>query len=421
MRNASVVGLLMAVGFCAVSQAAPENGPGGRLYFSGKASAANWDIMVKSVKLNPNWTLNGAFESHGTFTNGRNDSSGYSPMNGRFSPEIETRRDDGYADLVMGLWYNNTPAPSDGGVTAGYQTMDILRIKTSPNSSTVEILGDGRNSNVTAFAHTEGAHFAMPDPSKRFLTNGGYFVWAWAKWNNVGNDYRHSLFICRDSDSDGDCTDDTADYTQIWNGHPAWDNVDGVDHEIVDGILYCNPYWGPIRKLLPNGTYSDWSPVSGTNYASVWPSANIAAGKVKIGGVDRPAVWYLTNDNNWEYRLRVAVDKNGDGDATDAGEVDVLMQVANPASPEAHGIGVYSELEFVTNSVGTRFLLALLGDQSKLVVLQLNDDGTYTTGVGHDAEIALGTNANNGTYALTSFELMEPLPKKVVGSIVLLR
>jgi len=99
-----VVGLALASTVQAISQ-----GPGGRIYFTQRSGSYD---QIWSIQINSNWDNVGlspvAQVSHGQVLDC--DTNMYHLYYG-ISPEIENPgQAPGFANLVMGLWYNGTPA-----------------------------------------------------------------------------------------------------------------------------------------------------------------------------------------------------------------------------------------------------------------------------------------------------------------------
>ncbi len=252
-RAITVFGLLLV---CTVAGAISQ-GPGGRLYMTERYEDEFGDLYVslKSYQLDANWDIVGADApmDHGLILDNSNGMSGYKD-NAGISPEIEVSGGDGVgANIVMGANYNNDPYsgyavqdPITLEWTFPYEVMDIVRITTSTDNHSVELLGTGRVGLQTGwynpnnhFPNTDRGYMALIDPGGTFLDAGQYYVY--------GADYHRSFSIVTDTNSDGDATDNDEDYLAFTRNSVGYYE----DHEFVQGKLWVANSWNGPGAGMP--------------------------------------------------------------------------------------------------------------------------------------------------------------------------
>jgi hypothetical protein len=233
--------------------------------------------------INENWTLSG-WETHGApITNHRDDLSAsvpWGPADARYMPQIEVNRGKGYSDIVMGLWYNNTPASTINMVGTPWgtfigETMDILNIATGPSSRTITLIGDGRAANSAG--STDMGRIAINDPKKTFVgPDGGYIVegfrsnstWDFGTWT------AHDA-----APPDGDATDDDADYSYVYADHVTM-GVPSVQEAYVlgDHIFAIGSWVGIVRfdRQTVNQQYRAGAQWCDTSVYGAWPASHLA-------------------------------------------------------------------------------------------------------------------------------------------------
>jgi hypothetical protein len=397
------VGVLVAGLWLASTAQAISQGPGGRVYYGGLVTVAGSDYnRISSIGLDENWDNTDMGMIHGDVVDNYNPYGPHDAMGQ--SPEVENPGQGDYANLVVGAYYNTTP---------GLQAMDVLRIQTSQDCLTVQILGDGHLNPYGSswdgryLISTYDGHFAAPDPAGGFVDNAECFV-------TTQGCYRDYVNINYDQNSDGDITDDNdlcpdGDYVEVGQagigGHET-------DFEILGNRLYWMDGWGS-KNGADSIEYVERTPNTMTTGVFVWDSdaefpkdypycspwslyhSSFAAGK--IDGHD--AVWTMCRDNmevggSSQFFVAMFVDLNDDGDAIDNAEVtgtidefQICYTVADSTGgndqPEAGWAS--GDIELVETEGNTKFLLVHSNSQrwsygDALIVVELADNGAYVGG-----------------------------------------
>ncbi|HUW57217.1 MAG TPA: PEP-CTERM sorting domain-containing protein [Planctomycetota bacterium] len=390
MRKSGIIAVwVLVAGLLAVSTAeAISAGPGGYLYLAYRHQVdTSQCIRLNSVQVNTDWTVVGTdVVSHGDILD--NYTIGTHNVVGGHSPEILNSGAGGYADLVMGLNYNNTPLSGK----AGSQTMDVLKITpTGVGTRNVSVLGTG----MAGTAHswyvappvrygTDDGLFAIPDPTGGFCDNPGDVVIC------AGN-YYEQWYTNTDTYSDTDCTDNDGD---------AYDRVRGgiggpLNHELVGNRVFAGTGWSSFDTLDTVG-YMERTTNTITAKRFCWDNSEImthlfsvgvdlsanppvGAGKLTFDEGDYAgehyAVW--TEANGW---LTVFVDLNDDGDGmdNDIGEIAYLLNVN----------GQVEDIEFV-DAGNDKFLIVMdqyvgwsgaHGNYAGVYALELDNNGQYVAG-----------------------------------------
>ena len=127
MRNWSAgLSAVVIVALVATSAHAISSGPGGRIYTTSRFDNGTKYVALSSILIGANWDNAGLVGVSQTRHGKIYDNYDHGDhQNWGISPEIETPgQAPGYANLVMGLAYNNSPAST----ISGGQTMDVVRI-----------------------------------------------------------------------------------------------------------------------------------------------------------------------------------------------------------------------------------------------------------------------------------------------------
>ena len=145
---------------------------------------------------------------------------------------------------------------------ASHQTMDVLKVTPFDGGMSIQLIGNGRDASSTTLRGTVGGYCAIPDPQGEFT--GGptkYLVSAGARFID-------RMWVCADSDADGDITDDDADYVatlavggNTWNGYGY-----GSDFEIVGKRIFRHASVGSLQ--FPGDAPASWRASSATLKAS---------------------------------------------------------------------------------------------------------------------------------------------------------
>ena len=458
MRNWSVgLAVALIVVLVAASAEAISSGPGGRVYTTSRGTATADCITLTSILIAANWD-NGGMTSHGTindgWTYGRHAYYG-------ISPEVENPgQAPGYANLVMGVFYDNTPGSA---FAAPAQTMDVVRIAPANGSNSVTLLGDGRASTLGTTwypgsqrrYHTDRGEFAAPDPA-------GLFTGASNRYITTQADYRRALNINYDNDGSGDITDVDADtWAQTSGDSGAVGGYSGYanDFEIVGNRMYTNDsyagnYGGgedvssiryyqsnPATKALSSKLFyvsqGLQGPFRGGPVAIHFTNTGIAA--AKLSGIDTVWTYGVDNNNllNGVKGIYMFQDLNGDGDAMDNAAVTGSRNEWTRIFDANSAAGVWNDptdanildLELVTNADNDMFLLVLDGNTvggtigRHLWVMALADNGVY---LGGDSNVKLIATTQEGITLGTEIEfdptsavIPEPATLLLLGSGVL--
>ena len=426
MTVAALAGILAAA---SVTAATIAKGPGGRLYFAQRVNDAGiMKVQLQSVAISNDWGY-GTIQTHGLVTDNY-DNSGW-PQHSEIGihPTIETSGGLGYGTLVMGLFYNNTPAS-----TRGAQVLDVLRLTPSEGALSTTLLGDGRDHQAN-WKDTDDGLFARPD-SEGLFTGGSGRIVTGLRSAATG---RLGISINYNEGGTADITDNDADYhatTFTGSGGQMIENhILGNRMYVSDTYYMAGPTYGGVYyfERQSGGSYTQspyWRSTVGTNG---WDgllyrgTMRFAVGRVTVnygGPVQRDAIYWNSGfDGSYRSGIAMAVDVNGNGVADDPGEYS-LMYWTNIVSTArfAHNVG---DLAFVTDAkTGNSFLL-VADNGGTMTVLELNADGTWAGktlprgGVADDYKKVFypGNAGPNGWWF--TFDAYVPPPPK--GSVVLLR
>ena len=400
MRNLVLIFCLVLAVIMNASEAyAIAAGPGGRLYLAGRTTVGvDGYISMASLKIDTDWNAVGTPILHGSFFDNENGASSCKVITG-CSPEIETFGGDGYGTIVMGAFNNKSPAS-----TLGYQTMDVMRIKCSDAgfAATYPLnIGDGRAYSADFAGNTERAMGAFPDPAGLYTGSADTYAVYHITSGATGNPTKVSRVT--DALSDGNCTDNNADYVSTLTLGKAWYTRAQGDQELFKNRHYHFDYesYGNPKGLAYYDTTGGYhyfaSKQVGTPlvFAPTGENGTFAPSgqSVAVGEVDgHAAAWFFINDPGPGYNcIACAVDLNDDGDvhngatAWDDGEFFIMYQEADVDGAENNPDGRYSaDLEWIKMKDGTMFLVNLLtggyGMPKGAWVLQLDDNGDYTLG-----------------------------------------
>jgi hypothetical protein len=435
-----VVGVVVA-SLCLASVAqAISAGPGGHLYKARRYTDddESYYIKLNSVLITTDWepaTMD--VVDHGDLLD--NAEAGMHKQVGGHSPEIYQGGGTGYADLVMGLFYNTTPV----GVNwrCAPLVMDVVKITPSAGSHTATILGDGKAASASGWWGrldncTEAGDFAVPDPAGGFTGSPSNVVTL--RYNRF-----YGINVNSDTQSDGDLTDDDEDFIDTVVGDRSSDAYinqgEGGDQELFEDRLYVIGGWNwgwydtTARKdrsvsyvtrtantITRHDTPFAWSdPTIYANYQNPDNGPNkgveIAGGALAVGKVtiaegeyagEHDAVWCQAITGYWVHQawqsydhLALFVDLNDDGDGmdNDIGEIQYIAHTGNyyggPGSedvvPGYAKIGRWDDMELVDTG-NSKFIIAYLRETyqvgSSVFVLELYDNGDF---VGSDNGIKL--------------------------------
>jgi len=386
MRRYGIVsGVLVAAVLLAGTAQAISQGPGGRLYLAGMTTSGPTTTKLYSIVLDQNWNIVGGGGGggagqiyHGTITD---TWAGYSQQKetAGCSPELETYAGSGYGKIVMGAYYNNSP-----GSTTGQQTLDVLRI--TPDGTpglSIQSLGDGR-ARAGDDCHTDGGLWAVPDPKGLYTGGAGRYS---IQVNDGGTgtwDYNHQLVV-RDTNGDGDVTDDPNDYLAVLHSEAGLYGQK-KDQEIYGERMYTKQYGSGNTVYYYKNTGGTITRTQfGPTLSWMTYEVGLAAGEVKDqAGKSHQATWtvdYVGDSDPW---IVLLADWDDDGDALDAGEYHPIYGVSDAnVSPYDDPNYYTGDLELVKNADGKLFLLVSRNDSPTgglIYVLELDDNGDYSLG-----------------------------------------
>ena len=202
---------------------------------------------------------------------------------------------------------------------------------------------------------------------------------------NTGARFIDRMWVCADSDADGDITDDDADYVatlavagNTWNGYGY-----GSDFEIVGKRIFRMPtrygYKIDYCERTNTAAYSDIRNWVTRALPDLTPSLDGGAAAGMIGG--HYACWTMADNatyGTWT-NLAIAIDLNDDGDAEDVvngtNEWRAIFNRASASGTWNDPDRVWPDSEFIEGE-NSWFLLVNRGGSS-LIVIELNANGEF--------------------------------------------
>ena len=328
------MGLIM-VGALASAAVALPTGPGGTLYFGGLAThtGAIHGTVIYRINVDSDWNRvddDGNVLASGVVStvctiNAEIDEGNSSGTTGFGSPEIWVNPSSDKMDmagqynnatLVLGAYYNNTPAAGDAG---GLQGADLITV--DARTLAVTVLNEGFGS--SGAPDTGGFDHLVPVDSG--WTPGGEALGMAVVCG--GSDYTGTSGVWVDSDGNGTYEEGIArstgyrevEYIAINSGYE-------VNGEVVTGAVIGHSY------ASTNAVYK-----TATGYVSVTSSDSTMDPTATIGSFDGvgvadtdqngvPDVYWSSGDRD----LVHATDLNNDGDWADDGEAWVMTGFTVP-------------------------------------------------------------------------------------------
>ncbi len=414
---------------------AMDNGPGGNMYISAVngSAAQTATVDLKTVKLNADWTFtlvaNGSVNAGGiAYSSGTTLSTLESIATMGVSPEVLNRNPSGgYADLLMtGYWaagafpgYDRPAAQTTNYPTAGY-----LKVTPADGSLGAFVLGNGYKYSAANYKSTDG-NVSLVDETGGFTGHVKGIV------GDAANNGYYTLTKIWDNPINGNITD-ASDITCTRINTVEAANYNG-DFELRDTTLYQSYANYSTRKIMkfsnsfaPTTFFSTTSTSTNQLYDvkggnTVFACFGIAAGTITGSDlVTRDAVWCITNDNQSAAKQRITLltDLDGNGDAMGTGESTIIYDATSSNVLGDDPTAKWTDMELITNSAGTKFLMVEDPTNNKMVVLQLNADGTFAGGDANVKVLSLNTGDLSGTTY--SFKAMEFDPAPEPATLTLL-